>query len=177
MKNKKHGVAAELPLGKNSGRKQAEPRQIRKQKVINTSRARVDCLHSSQSGYFDIPCSQTTGARTRTRGTAIRNREAYFAKWRVAKFGDDFDPIRVAVDEAVAAFSSGKSEAGQNSDRAIWLKIANRVGLDNFLDAFFQLTSEIRDLGHRDKSLRRPAASFQKLLNERFPLPKEGGAR
>ena len=155
--------------------------QVRAAKVINTSRARVDCLHSSQSGYFDIPCSQTTGARTRTRGTAIRNREAYFAKWRVAKFGDDFDPIRRAVDEAVAAFSSGKSEAGQNSDRAIWLKIANRVGLDNFLDAFFQLTSEIRDLGHRDKSLRRPAASFQKLLNERFPkqgpLPRqEGGA-
>ena len=151
--------------------------QLRAAKVINTSRACVVCLHSSQSEYFDIPCSQTTGARTRTRGTAIRNREAYFAKWRVAKFGDDFDPIRVAVDEAVAAFSSGKSEAGQNSDRAIWLKIANRVGLDNFLDAFFQLTSEIRDLGHRDKSLRRPAASFQKLLNERFPLPKEGGAR
>ena len=151
--------------------------QGRAAKVINTSRACVVCLHSSQSEYFDIPCSQTTGARTRTRGTAIRNREAYFAKWRVAKFGDDFDPIRVAVDEAVAAFSSGKSEAGQNSDRAIWLKIANRVGLDNFLDAFFQLTSEIRDLGHRDKSLRRPAASFQKLLNERFPLPKEGGAR
>ena len=175
-----------MPLGKNSGRKQAEPRQIRKQKVINTSRARVDCLHSSQSGYFDIPCSQTTGARTRTRGTAIRNREAYFAKWRVAKFGDDFDPIRVAVDEAVAAFSFRKDEAGQEVDRSLWLKIANRVGLGAFLDAFDQKSSEIADLERDGKRLRSPAASFQKLLNERFPkegLPsavggaaKEGGA-
>ena len=48
--------------------------QSRAGKVINTSRARVDCLHSSQSGYFDIPCSQTTGARVRAR----KRRESIF---------------------------------------------------------------------------------------------------
>ena len=41
--------------------------------------ARVDCQHiSSQSGYINIPCSQTTHAGARVRGgrLAIRCREA-----------------------------------------------------------------------------------------------------
>ena len=82
-------------------------------KVINSpcaaSRARVDCLpYSSQSGFINKPSSsQTTHARARTREAhaAIRNPEAYFRAWRMAKFGGDFDPIRVAVEEAVAALS------------------------------------------------------------------------
>ena len=146
------------------------------EKVINTPCAcvRVDCLpYSSQSGYVHIPCSQTTGARARTRGIAIRCREAYFRAWRIAKFGGDFDPIRRAVDEAVAAFSFGKDEAGMESDRSLWLKIANRAGLDAFLDAFDQKASEIEELERDQRRLRLPAASFQKLLNKRFP--KEGG--
>ena len=152
-------------------------------KVINSpaSRtcARVDCQrNSSQSGYIHIPSSQTTGARARVRegGTAIRCREAYFRAWRIAKFGGDFDPIAVAVDEAVAAFSYAKGEAGREKDRGVWLKIANRVGLGRFLDAFDQKTSEIEELELRHRHLRFPAASFQKLLNKRFPKP-EGGAK
>ena len=123
-------------------------------KVINSpcaaSRARVDCVpYSSQSGFIDKPCcSQSTPARVRVREglSPIRDHEAYFRAWRVAKFGGDFDPIRVAVDEAAMAFSSGKSEKGKASDRRVWLKIANRVGLSGFLDAFEQKASEIRDL-------------------------------
>ena len=151
-------------------------------RVINSpcaaSRARVDCLpYSSQSGFIDKPfSSQSTCARARTREAhpAIRNPEAYFRAWRVAKFGGDFDPIRVAVDEAVAAFSSGKGEKGKSSDRRVWLKIANRVGLSGFLDAFEQKASEMRDLERQGRRLWNPAASFQKLLNRRFP--KKGGA-
>ena len=146
-------------------------------RVINSpcaaSRARVDCLpYSSQSGFIDKPfSSQSTCARARTREAhpAIRNPEAYFRAWRVAKFGGDFDPIRVAVDEAVAAFSSGKGEKGKSSDRRVWLKIANRVGLSGFLDAFEQKASEMRDLERQGRRLWNPAASFQKLLNRRFP--------
>ena len=146
-------------------------------KVIDRPRAsvRVDCQRiSSQSGYNNIPSSQTMGARVRTREGDIRCREAYFRAWRIAKFGGDFDPIRVAVDEAVAAFSSGKDEAGREADRSLWLKIANRAGLDAFLDAFDQKTAEIEELERDHRRLRSPASSFQKLLNERFP--KEGGA-
>ena len=144
--------------------------------VINSpaaSCARADCQrNSSQSGFINKPSSsQTTGARGRVRegGVAIRCREAYFRAWRIAKFGDDIDPVRVAVDEAVAAFSFGKDEAGMESDRSLWLKIANRAGLDAFLDAFDQMTAEFRELGEIGKRLMRPAASFQKLLNKRFP--------
>ena len=115
-------------------------------RVINSpcaaSRARVDCVpYSSQSGFIDKPCcSQSTPARVRVREglSPIRDHESYFRAWRVAKFGGDFDPIRVAVDEAAMAFSSGKSEKGKASDRRVWLKIANRVGLSGFLDAFDQ---------------------------------------
>ena len=100
---------------------------------------------------------------------AIRCREAYFHAWRIAKFGGDFDPIRIAVDEAVAAFSFYKDDAGRESDRSLWLKIANRAGLDAFLDAFDQKASEIEELERDLRRLRLPAASFQKLLNKRFP--------
>ena len=165
--------------------KPQERREMTEAKVINSpaSRmcARVDCVHgsqsSSQSGFIDKPISsQTAPARVRTREghAAIRNPKAYFKAWREAKFGGDFDPVRVAVDEAVAAFSSGKSAEGQESDRRIWLKIANRIGFESFLDALDQKRSEIRELAERGKRLRQPAASFQKLLNKRFP---KGGAR
>ena len=145
-------------------------------KVINSpaSRARA-CVDCSQSGYIHTHSSQTTGVRTRTREAhaAIRNPEAYFRAWREAKFGGDFDPIAVAVDEAVAAFSSGKDEKGRASDRSVWLKIANRAGLGGFIDAFDQKASELNQLLLQGRRLWNPAASFQKLLNERFP--KEGG--
>ena len=105
----------------------------------------------------------------------MRDAEAYFKAWREAKFGGDFDPVSVAVDEAVKAFSQGKSAAAIAVDRALWLKIANRVGFENFLDALDQKKAEIRELEAQGKRLLTPAASFQKLLNRRFPT--EGGAR
>ena len=146
-------------------------------KVVNSpcaaSRARVDCLpYSSQTGFIDKPSrSQTAHARARAlaRLSPIHDREAYFRAWRMAKFGGDFDPIRVAVEEAVAAFSSGKDEKGKDSDRSVWLKIANRVGLSRFLDAFDQKSSELEEMARKHKFLSNPASSFQKLLNKRFP--------
>ena len=150
-------------------------------KVINNSVAscaRVDCLpYSSQTGFINKPSSSLTTCvreRTRENHAAIRNPEAYFRAWRMAKFGGDFDPIRVAVEEAVTAFSFGKGEKGKASDRGVWLKIANRAGLSGFLDAFEQKASEIRDLELHGRHLWNPASSFQKLLNKRFPK-LEGG--
>ena len=42
---------------------------------------------------INSPCAASRAAHP-----AIRNPEAYFRAWRMAKFGGDFDPIRVAVD-------------------------------------------------------------------------------
>ena len=143
------------------------------------ARTRVDGLRpsGSQSGKSILPsCSQSTGACARTREglPPIRDREAYFRAWRTATFGGDFDPVRVAVDEAVAAFSCGKLPAGRDWDRREWLKIANRVGVENFHDAFRQMLGRIDELADARKRLRNPAASFQKLLNKLFPRPKAG---
>ena len=121
----------------------------------------------------DIPCSQIARAcmctRTRTRA---ENSAAYFKAWRLAKWGGDFDPVRVAVDEAVASFSTKNPD----EDRRIWLKIASRVGAEAFMDAVWQKQSEI---GHDRTCLRDSASAFQALLNERFPKPasSKGGAR
>ena len=129
----------------------------------DASRARTYAREVDRRDIKDIPCSQTARACARTR-TRVENPAAYFKAWRLAKWGGDFDPVRVAVDEAVASFSTKNPDA----DRRIWLKIANRVGAEAFMDAVWQKQSEI---GHDRTCLRDSASAFQALLNERFPKP------
>ena len=156
-------------------------RQTTDENTGGPSRARdmVDYIYTSNTGsqsrYINISSCQSTGGRAGARvrvGRPIANREHYFKAWRNAVWGGDFDPVAVAVDEAVALFASAKDPAGQKIDRDVWLKIANRVGLDSFLDAFDQMRSET---ANSHKQLRNPAAAFQLLLNRRFP--KNGGTR
>ena len=84
------------------------------------TRARVEGqLYSSPSGFINKPGSPSTGAHTRVREEGrrkIANEAAYFKAWRKAVFGGDFDPVRMAVDEAVAAFSSHKPADAQARD-------------------------------------------------------------
>ena len=136
------------------------------------ARAHVDCRASrSQTGYINISLrSQTTGAPAHAH-EGIGDRAAYFKTWRTEKFGGDFDPVSAAVDEAVAAFAG----AHPDLDRRVWLKIANRVGADAFMDAVWQNAAEIREDEARGRRLRNKAAAFQQLLNRRFP--REGGAK
>ena len=108
-------------------------------------------------------------ARARVR---VRDPRAYFKAWRVAKFGGDFNPIEEAVNEALRAFKP----ANLDSNRRVWLKIANRVGYENFLDAVFQQLSLFAEWESGEKRFYNKAAIFQRLLNKRFPLPK-GGAQ
>ena len=143
MKQSKQGASDSARLSGSVGTDPAEVMNNRSGVMNNPPRARtrVDGLRpsGSQSGKSILPsCSQSTGACARTRAglPPIRDREAYFRAWRTATFGGDFDPVRVAVDEAVAAFSCGKLPAGRDWDRREWLKIANRVGVENFRDAF-----------------------------------------
>ena len=136
------------------------------------SRARTRTHVVDRRDIKDIPCSQTARACTRTH-TRVENPAAYFKAWRMAKWGGDFDPVLAAVEEAVSSFSTKNPDA----DRRIWLKIANRVGAEAFMDAVWQKRSEI---GNDRTCLRDPASAFQVLLNERFPKPMtsgKGGAR
>ena len=84
------------------------------------ARTRVVGLGSSPTGILnesllDLP---RTRARSGTRPWSD------FAAWRIKTFGGDFDPVRVAVDEAVSAFSTRSPVR----DRELWLKVANEIG-------------------------------------------------
>ena len=116
--------------------------------------------------------SDPARARVRVRDNGKTYNEAYFKKLRIAKFGGDFDLVAEAVNEALKAFKPADLER----NRRVWLKIANRVGYENFLDAVFQQLSLFAEWESGGKRFNNKAAIFQRLLNKRFPLPK-GGAQ
>ena len=143
--------------------------------------SRADC---SQTGFINKPISsQIACAPARVKKKqSIKNPDAYYRQLRINKYGADIDPVRRVVDEAVALFSHYKSEEEQESDRSLWLKIANRVGDSAFGAAIAQKLSEDRNDLPAGKRLREPAAAFQQLLNKRFPRPtgtskRKGGAK
>ena len=143
--------------------------------VVNTpprAHTRVVCPPCSHTEILkESSCSHTTRTRTRDGGKApIRDRDAYFRAWRDVCFGGDFDPVRVAVDEAVAAFGSRQPD----SDRAIWLKVANEIGYGAFLELYREQKSIMDDCIRRGNPLRAPAAAFQARLN-RYTGHGEGG--
>ena len=60
-------------------------------------------------------------------------------------FGGNYDPVRVAVDEAVAAFSSRQPEV----DRDIWLKVANEIGYAAFKEKTDEMERIVEDSSRR----------------------------
>ena len=107
--------------------------------------------------------------RARTRG---RSRpQADFVAWRIKTFGGDFDPVSVAVDEAVAEFSMRDPAR----DRELWLKVANEIGCEAFLELYHEQKSICDDCRRRGNPLRRPAAAFQARLNRYTGHGKQEG--
>ena len=139
------------------------------------ARTRVVCPPCSHTEILkESLCSHTTGARARVREGGkmqIRDKAAYFKAWRTAKFGGDFDPVSVAVDEAVAAFSSRQPE----TDRRIWLSVANEIGYEAFLELYREQKSILDDCRARGNPLRHPAAAFQARLNRYTGHGKQKG--
>ena len=122
--------------------------------VINThqpSRARTHARVVRPTGILNESLIDIPGARAR-----VRAKCADFTAWRVKTFGGDFDPVREAVEDAVAEFSDKQAAR----DRSLWLKIANAIGCEAFRDLYFEQLSVMR--GCR---LRNPSAAFQKRLN------------
>ena len=120
--------------------------------VINThqpSRARTHARVVRPTGILNESLIDIPGAR-------VRAKSADFTAWRVKTFGGDFDPVREAVEDAVAEFSDKQAAR----DRSLWLKIANAIGCEAFRDLYFEQLSVMR--GCR---LRNPSAAFQKRLN------------
>lgn len=122
------------------------------EEVINrpkASRTRVVCHTGDRIPSHGIPPADA------------RTREAALVAWRMQHFGGDFDPVRVAVDDAVCAFSDRQPQ----TDRLIWLKVCNEIGSEAFLEIFFEQVSAARDARARNRPIRNLAAAFQQRLN------------
>ena len=131
------------------------------------SRVRARGMTYADGDINPFTCSLTDHARTRE----ARRRpftEAEVAAWRQRIFAETMeDPVKVAVEEAVKSF-------GSRTDFTIWAWYANRIGVNNFLELYFEQRSVMRY-----STLRNPAAAFhmrlKRFYNARFPKA-EGGA-
>ena len=121
----------------------------------DASRARTRTRGMSYGDINNIPLSVIPRACAHAREENGKPSEV-LAQWRTKKFGGDFDPVRVAVDEAVSMFSSRQPE----DDRRIWLKIANEIGFEAFRELYLEQCAIMREC-----KLRNPAAAFQNRLN------------
>ena len=78
---------------------------------------------------------------------------AEVAAWRERIFGETVeDPVKVAVEEAVKAF-------GSEADFTLWAWYANRIGVNSFLELYFEQQSIMRT-----STLRNPASAFHMRL-------------
>ena len=172
MKKSKQGAPDSARLSGSVGTGPAEVMNNRPgvMNIPPRARTRVVGLGSSpteilKESLLDLPRARTRG-RSKPQGD--------FAAWRVKTFGGDFDPVRVAVDEAVAEFSVRDPAR----DRELWLKVANEIGCEAFRELYLTQKSILDDCRRRGNPLRAPAAAFQARLNRYTGHGKqEGGAR
>ena len=104
----------------------------------------------------NIPLTVIPRARAHVREDGTPRSEAALAEWRTKTFGGDFDPVREAVEDAIAEFSDRQAAR----DRSLWLKIANKIGYEAFRDLYLEQCAIMREY-----KLRNPAAAFQNRLN------------
>ena len=140
------------------------------------TRARLVCSGHTPTGtnILSEPLSDHAHARARARRRQFT--EAEVAAWRERIFANGLeDPVKVAVEEAVRDF-------GRPEDFTIWAWYANRIGVNSFVELYFEQKSTMRE-----SRLRSPAAAFHKRLKRFYAAmleaeaakraSKEGGAR
>ena len=111
--------------------------------------ARVVC-HTEHT-HTGISNTYSVSDRARVRARAIPAN--FVAAWRERIFADGVeDPVKVAVEEAVKDF-------GGAGDFTIWAWYANRIGVNSFLELYFEQKSVMRTC-----ALRSPAAAFHMRL-------------
>ena len=143
-----------------------------------SSCARVVCSGHTHTGIASNTCfSDHAGAHVRARAVRRQFTEAEVAAWRERIFADGLeDPVKVAVEEAVRDF-------GRPADFTLWAWYANRIGVNSFLELYFEQKSIMREC-----HLRSPVRAFHARLQRFYaayfgakgPLPQtlqhgEGG--
>ena len=107
-------------------------------------------LHTEHTHTGDILSKPLTD-HARVRARAIP--EEVVAAWRERVFANGFeDPVKAAVEEAIDAF-------GSEGDFPIWAWYANRIGVNNFVNLYFEVLSVMKSHG-----LKNPAAALHKRL-------------
>ena len=146
------------------------PQTTKTRKVINSpcaaSRARVVCTGHTQTGITSDTCF-SDHARVRAKARRRKFTEAEVAAWRERIFADGLeDPVKVAVGEAVRDF-------GRPEDFTLWAWYANRIGVNSFLELYFEQKSIMRAC-----RLRSPAAAFHARLKRFYAayFGTKGGA-
>ncbi len=125
--------------------------------VINNPASRT-CARAvcKPIGQTQTSINNTSNCSNRERARAYARKlfhEEMVKAWLDRVFSDGVeDPVKVAVDEAVKAF-------GQEKDFGIWAWYANRIGVNNFLELYFEQMS-IMDKCH----LRSPTRAFHSRL-------------
>ena len=152
-----------------AGSKKEEVRS--REEVVNSpaSRtcARVVCrpYGHTHTGIYNTCFSDHVRARAHA-GKVFH--DEMVAAWRERIFADGVeDPVRVAVEEAARDF-------GRPEDFTLWAWYANRIGVNSFLELYFEQKSVMRE-----SRLRRPAAAFHARLKRFYAAysgAKEGGA-
>ena len=79
--------------------------------------------------------------------------QEFIAAWRERIFSEGMeDPVKVAVEEAIKDF-------GREEDFTIWAWYANRIGVNSFIELYFEQKSIMQK-----STLRNPAAAFHMRL-------------
>ena len=135
--------------------------------VVNSqgaaSRARVVCSRHTHTGITSNTCL-SGHAHVRARAKRRPFTEAEVAAWRERIFGETLnDPVKVAVEEAIRDFGSA-------DDFTLWAWYANRIGVNNFLELYFEQKSIMRDC-----RLRNPAAAFHARLKRFYAAITQKG--
>ena len=111
------------------------------------TRARLVCsghTHTGNNILLSEPLSDHAHARARARRRQFT--EAEVAAWRERIFANGLeDPVKVAVEEAVRDF-------GRPEDFTLWAWYANRIGVNSFVELYFEQLSGI-NLGDRPRDL------------------------
>ena len=111
--------------------------------------ARVVC-HTEHT-HTGIINTSIISDHARVRARAIP--EEFIAAWRERIFAETGeDPIKFAVNEAIKDF-------GRPDDFTLWAWYANRIGVNNFIELYFEQKSIMREC-----TLRNPAAAFHMRL-------------
>lgn len=137
-------------------------------KVINSpaSRtcARVVCkpIGHTHTGIINNTCELSDQARARAYARK-RFHDEMVKAWLDRVFSESLeDPVKVAVEEAVKAFGSA-------ADFTIWAWYANRIGVNSFLELYFEQQSIMRS-----STLRKPASAFHQRLKRFYAAHQEG---